>query len=235
MHTNGSSPTIPKRPLLMALLLLGLTAPAVAHAGPIVWSLSGGRYDALAGTDQPYFAGLGARLGVGQFALAPNAEWLFVEDAKVYTLNLDATMVIVPTGAASVWIGGGLCYRTVDTELGEAVKERGTNLLIGAGTSLPLKPYAQAKWVLEDDNSPFALSVVIRFSRRSARPLQPEPGTDVDCLAGDTARLRGGQEHGRRGNLFGLDHALEGARLDEEVSLDLGGRLAERRGAVPDH
>jgi len=145
-------------------LLLTLAIPSVSSAGLIGWSLSGGRYDNLAGTDHPYFVGIGPRVSLGSIILAPNAEWLFVDASQVYTLNLDAAMVVLPAGVASAWVGGGVGFRTVKPDRLDATTDRTLNLLAGAGLNLvPMKPYAQLKWVIEDGQKPIAMSVGIRF------------------------------------------------------------------------
>src|SRR2546422_9346600 len=89
--------------LAASLLVLPLAIPSASSAGLIGWNLSGGRYDNLAGTDHPYFVGIGPRVSLGSIILAPNAEWLFVDASQVYTLNLDAAMVVLPAGVASAW------------------------------------------------------------------------------------------------------------------------------------
>jgi hypothetical protein len=164
MHSNDSRLRSHRSVVLAALLLLSLVVPTVSGAGPIGWNLSGGRYDNLAGTDHPYFVGLGPRVSLGSIILAPNAEWLFVDAGQVYTLNLDAAMVVVPAGVASAWVGGGVGFRTVKPDHLDATTDRTLNLLAGAGLNLvPMKPYAQLKWVIEDGQKPVAISAGVRF------------------------------------------------------------------------
>ena len=164
MHSNDSRLHSHRSVVLAALLLLSLAVPTVSGAGPIGWNFSGGCYDNLAGTDHPYFVGLGPRVSLGSIILAPNAEWLFVDAGQVYTLNLDAAMVVVPAGVASAWVGGGVGFRTVKPDHLDATTDRTLNLLAGAGLNLvPMKPYAQLKWVIEDGQKPVAISAGVRF------------------------------------------------------------------------
>jgi hypothetical protein len=135
--------------------------PAAASATPIGWSLSGGRY--TNGLDD-FFVGAGARVSVGSVSVIPNAEYVFVESGAVYTLNLDATLTVLPLMAASGWLGGGVGRFTVDPDGADAETETTVNLLAGVGlNAVPLKPYVQIKDVIRDGDDPLVFSVGVRF------------------------------------------------------------------------
>ena len=155
---------VPPAIVTAGLLALTLLIPAASHAGPIGWNLAGGRYDNLTGTDHPTFVSFGPRVSLASFILIPSAEWLFVDGGDLYTLNVDAAMVVVPAGVASGWVGGGVGFRTATPDNGGSTTVRTTNLLAGVGLNvIPFKPYAQIKWVLEDGQKPVAISAGVRF------------------------------------------------------------------------
>jgi hypothetical protein len=73
-------------------------------------------------------------------------------------------MVVLPAGVVSGWVGGGVGFRTVKPKDLEATTDRVTNVLAGAGMNLlPMKPFAQVKWTIEDGQKPVAMSVGLRF------------------------------------------------------------------------
>jgi len=143
-----------------ASLALALVAVRPAQAGPIGFQATGGWY-----TDSnDFFLGAGARVGAGTITVIPNAEWLFVDSAKSYTLNIDATMSVLPLGVASVYAGAGLGWITTDPDNGKSNTDSVVNLLAGAGlNALPLKPFAQFKYVVASGNDPFQFAVGVRF------------------------------------------------------------------------
>ena len=143
-----------------AALALALVAVRPAQAGPIGFQATGGWY-----TDSnDFFLGAGARMGFGSITAIPNAEYVFVDNAKSYTLNIDGTMSVLPLGVASGYVGAGIGWMTVDPDKGSSNTETVFNLLAGAGlNTFPLKPFAQLKYVLKDGDDPFQFAVGVRF------------------------------------------------------------------------
>jgi hypothetical protein len=136
-----------------------LTA-AAASAGPIGFQASAGWYT----ESDVAFLGAGARIGAGTITVIPNVEWLFVDNGSAYSLNLDGTMSVVPLGVASIYAGAGIGLYTVDPDRGDSNTETVFNLIGGAGfNALPLKPFAQLKWVVVDGNDPIVMSIGARF------------------------------------------------------------------------
>jgi hypothetical protein len=143
------------------LLSLGLGLGAVsASAAPVGFQATGGWY-----TDSnDMFLGAGARMGFGTITAIPNAEYLFVDNGKTWSLNLDGTMSVLPLGVASGYVGAGIGWMTTDPDRGDSNTETVFNLIAGAGlNALPLKPFGQFKYVLKDGNDPFQFAVGIRF------------------------------------------------------------------------
>jgi len=158
---NFSPRSSTKRFLAAAAVLaaIGLTA-IPASAAPIGWQASGGWYS----EGEDFFLGAGARIGAGTITVIPNAEWLFVDSGSAYTLNLDATMSVLPLGVANGYLGAGLGLFTVDPEQGDGDTETVVNLIAGAGfNALPMKPFAQFKWVVMDGDDPLVFSIGTRF------------------------------------------------------------------------
>ena len=145
--------------LVMLVATLGLSVD-VARAALAGGQLSAGWYT----ESEDVFIGAGAHFGLGTITLIPNVEWLFVDGGSAYTLNVDATMSLVPLGVASIYAGAGAGLFTVDPEVGDGDSEFVVNLIGGAGfNALPLKPFAQLKWVVVDGEDPVAFSVGTRF------------------------------------------------------------------------
>ena len=143
------------------LLSLGLgLGAASASAAPVGFQATGGWY-----TDtNDMFLGAGARMGFGTITAIPNAEYLFVDNGKTWSLNLDGTMSVLPLGVASGYVGAGIGWMTTDPDRGDSNTETVFNLIAGAGlNALPLKPFGQFKYVLKDGNDPFQFAVGIRF------------------------------------------------------------------------
>jgi len=150
-------------PRLLAQAVLGgaiVLASVPAFAGPIGWNAFGGWY-----TDpRDFLVGAGARMSFAQFTVNPNAEYIFVDNAKSYTLNIDGTMSVMPLGVGSVYAGGGVAWATTDPDHGDSNTDTGVNVLGGVGLSaVPLKPYGQIKWTFLPDDTPFSFSFGVRF------------------------------------------------------------------------
>jgi hypothetical protein len=144
---------------LFLALGLGLAA-ASAAAGPIGFQATGGWYT----DNSDLFLGAGARVGAGTITVIPNAEWLFEDHASAYSLNIDGTMSVLPLGVASGYVGAGIGWLTVDPDGGKSSTDTVVNLLAGAGlNALPLKPFAQIKYVIAEGDDPFQFALGVRF------------------------------------------------------------------------
>jgi hypothetical protein len=149
---------------ILTVTALALSAiPSTAHAvsGPIGYTLYGGLYSGP--FDDP-FVGAGIRVGLGGFAVTPNAEYVFHDGITVYSFNADGTIPIIPLGVASIYGGGGIGWLHTDPDVGESNTETVINVLAGANLSaLPMKPYGQIKHVFTDGDDPWVFAVGIRF------------------------------------------------------------------------
>ena len=147
--------------LVRVAAVAALLMPAVSVAAPIGWSASAGWYtNGL----EDFFVGAGARVSLGTITVSPNAEWIFVDSGSAYTLNVDGTLSVLPLGVASGYLGGGLGLYTTDPENSDANTETGINLIAGVGlNAVPLKPFAQVKYVFLDGEDPIAFSIGARF------------------------------------------------------------------------
>lgn len=140
-------------------LALGIAA-APALAGPIGIQASGGWYTET----EEVFAGGGLRFGAGNITVVPNIEWIFVDHGSAYTLNIDGLLTVLPLAVASGYVGAGIGWFTVDTDVTDSNTETAANLIAGAGfNSLPLKPFAQFKWIVVDGDDPLVFSIGARF------------------------------------------------------------------------
>ena len=145
--------------LLAAVLSIVALAPA-ASAGPVGLQATGGWY-----TDSnDFFLGAGARVGAGTITVIPNAEYVFVDNAKQWTLNVDGTMSVLPLGVASGYVGAGIGWMTVDPDQGDSKTDTVFNLIAGAGlNTFPLKPFGQFKYSIKDGDDPLQFAVGVRF------------------------------------------------------------------------
>jgi hypothetical protein len=140
-------------------LALGLGATS-AGAAPVGFQATGGWY-----TDSnDFFLGAGARMGFGSITAIPNAEYVFVDNAKSWTLNIDGTLSVLPLGVASGYVGAGIGWMTLDPDKGDSSTDTVFNVLAGAGlNTFPMKPFAQFKYLVKDGDDPLQFAVGVRF------------------------------------------------------------------------
>jgi hypothetical protein len=149
-------------PIAWTLLAVALSwwAPP-ASAAPLGWTAFGGWY--TDGTDD-FMLGAGARISAASITVIPNGEWIFVDSGSSYTLNLDATLSVLPMGVASGFVGAGLGLFTFDPDAGDSNTDSVVNAIVGVGlNAVPLKPYAQLKYVFRDGDDPLVFSIGARF------------------------------------------------------------------------
>jgi hypothetical protein len=132
--------------LLVAAAFTVLPSQADAILGADV---RGGYY-----TDaEKFFLGGGLRVGLAGFEIVPNFEYVFVDNATLYTVNADGQFNLFPFGLGSVWVGGGLGLMGLGFE-GSDTKTKGlVNLFAGVGLNVILKPFAQVKYVITDEST----------------------------------------------------------------------------------
>ncbi len=141
------------------VMFLGFTAQP-ASAGPVGFQASGGWFTET----EEAFLGAGLRFGLGTITVIPNAEWLFVDSGSAYTINLDATLSVLPLGVANGYLGAGVGWFTLDPDRGDSNTETAANLIAGAGfNAIPLKPFGQFKWIVVDGDDPMVFSAGVRF------------------------------------------------------------------------
>ena len=150
------------RIVLAAALLagaIGVLGTRTAVAGPVGINGYGGWYDG-----ETLMLGGGALIGLAGITVNPNFEYYFVDSGTAYSLNVDGTMTVIPAAVASGWLGAGMGFATVDPEVGNKNTETVFNLLAGAGlNAIPLKPYIQFKYVVQDGDDPVVVSIGARF------------------------------------------------------------------------
>jgi len=149
-----------RRVRLAVLVATGLVIASSASAGPVGFQATGGWYT----DNSDMFLGAGARVGFGSITVIPNAEYVFVDNAKSWTLNVDGTMSVLPLGVASGYVGAGLGWATVDPDKGSTNTDTVFNLIAGAGlNAIPLKPFGQFKYVMKDGDDRLQFAVGVRF------------------------------------------------------------------------
>src|SRR5262249_31144803 len=149
-------------PAALVLALTAMLGPSVspATAAPIGFQATGGWYT----NQSDFFLGAGARMAFGTLTAIPNAEWLFVDGGNQYTLNIDGTMSVLPLGVASGYVGAGLGWIITDPDRGSRNTDTVFNLIAGPGlNTLPLKPFAQFKYVIASGDDPVQFAFGVRF------------------------------------------------------------------------
>ena len=140
---------------------LGLMArPTTAAAGPLGWQAIGGWYT----DNSDFFLGAGARFAAGPITAIPNAEYVFVSSGKLFTLNLDGTLNVLPLAVATGYVGGGLAFVISDPDGGSSHTDTGLNLIAGMSFKLvKIDPFVQLKYIVKDGNDPFVVGFGIHF------------------------------------------------------------------------
>lgn len=146
------------RTLALSVLLIGVALGATrpAAAVSIVEPLAYGSWR----SDPSDFAlGAGVGLGVGSFEIVPTVEYVFVDNATDWVLNVDAHVPLIPLGVVAVYVGGGLGRYSHDPESGDSDSSTGVNLLTGVKIQLKnLRPFGELKYTFAgQDNLVFNL------------------------------------------------------------------------------
>ena len=146
--------------LVLGLCAALVAAAAPAHAGPSGLQATGGWYT----RDDNFFLGAGLRMGLGTITVIPNGEWIFLDRGTSYTLNLDGTLNVLPLGVGSGYVGAGVGLLTVNPESGSSTTDTAVNLIAGFGLNvIPLKPFAQFKYVMVSGEDQRVFSIGARF------------------------------------------------------------------------
>lgn len=157
---NVSAPRFLLSILALSLGILALGA-APASAAPIGWEAFGG---VQTNGNNDFLLGAGLRLSLASITVIPNGEYYFVDNGTTYTLNVDATMPVLPLGVASGYVGAGLGMITFDPDQGSSNTNSVINILAGVGlNAVPMKPFAQLKYVFTDGDDPIVFSAGVRF------------------------------------------------------------------------
>jgi hypothetical protein len=142
-----------RREYLFFFLLLLMCSQALSQ-----FRVYGGKYT----EPDRWFAGLGYKIGLPIVSVIPNAEYVFVDNATLGSVNVDGTIGFLVVGY--VGAGIGMSYSKVS---GADMQTRGLfNLLAGVELSaLPLSPFLQAKYAIisGSGNDPFVIGIGIHL------------------------------------------------------------------------
>jgi opacity protein-like surface antigen len=144
--------------VIVCILLCGLLpAQAQAIAG-IQPGIRGGIYED--GND--FFLGVDVKGNIAMLHANPNFEWIFVDGANAFTLNLDALLTVFPIPIMDPYLGAGLGVYYVKPDNFDSTNDFAFNLIAGLGFNVVLDPYVQLKYVIGDNNT-LVLAAGIRF------------------------------------------------------------------------
>lgn len=151
-----------RKPSIFALSVLASLAPTLPAAADTKLGIRGGYYTDI---DEP-FVGVEALAHVGRRVyFNPNFEWVFVDEAKYFTLNGDFHYDFPAGRNVYVWAGAGLgwSFFKIDREGASEDNDLVVNLLGGLGFNAgDLIPYVQGKVMVQEDTG-FAIAVGLRF------------------------------------------------------------------------
>jgi hypothetical protein len=144
--------------VIVCILLCGLL-PAQAQAVPgIQPGIRGGIYE----DGSNFFLGVDVKGNIAMLHANPNFEWVFVDNANVFTLNLDALLTVFPIPIMDPYLGAGLGVYYVKPDGFDSTNDFALNLIAGLGFNIILDPYVQLKYVITDNNT-LVLAAGIRF------------------------------------------------------------------------
>ncbi|UCG53222.1 MAG: hypothetical protein JSW58_06610 [Candidatus Latescibacterota bacterium] len=135
---------------------------SVSHAG-ILGELKPGVRAGFYEDDESLFVGVDVLVRVTVVNVNPNAEYVFVDDGGLLTLNLDGYVSVFSAPLVSGWVGGGVGLLYLDPLGGDSDTHTAVNLIAGLEFSLPLSPYLIGKFVIADKHDGFAVGVGVRF------------------------------------------------------------------------
>ncbi len=112
-----------------------------------------------------FFLGLDIKTSLPLVSVNPNIEYVFVDNGKLATFNLDGTIGFGLLPFISTWAGAGLGLIYADPDNADADTEGAFNLLLGVAPSkiVPLDPYLQFKYIFADKNEGFVVGAGIHF------------------------------------------------------------------------
>jgi hypothetical protein len=126
-------------------------------------------FDARAGLytkgGSDFFLGGGLKIDLLMVEVIPNIEYVFVDNATLYTLNLDGNFKFLSIPFVRAWVGGGIGTMRFKPEGFDTQGKALINILGGVGlNAIVLKPYAQIKYVfVKDLDNQFVVSVGIHL------------------------------------------------------------------------
>ncbi len=151
---------------LIALLLAVGASICIANNDVLAQTptMVGGRAGLYSDNENAFIGGEFLAPIVRRLYFNPNVEYVFVDNGKAATFNLDFHYDFALGGRAFTWAGAGLgfVYRNPEGPVGSDT-DPAANILFGLGYSMDgWIPYFQAK-VIASDDSDFAIAGGVRF------------------------------------------------------------------------
>jgi hypothetical protein len=132
------------RLLAVVVSCIALAAAKPAAAVSIVEPIAYGSWRTEPGTGS---LGAGAAIGVLSFDFVPTFEYVWVDNATDWALNLDGHIPVIALPVVALYAGAGYANYHHDPEVGGSSDDSGFNLLFGAKASLGrLKPFGEVKY-----------------------------------------------------------------------------------------
>ena len=149
------------RILVSIVIVAALAAPAAA--GDLDAEIRVGTYTDVGETYVG--AGLLAAMAPSNWMFNPNLEYVLVDRGDLATLNADFHYDVVSSDTADLWMGAGVALVMRDNDRGSNETDLGFNLLAGVGFlhHQPVRPFLQAKLLLEDGGSEGVITFGLRF------------------------------------------------------------------------
>jgi hypothetical protein len=146
--------------LVATFVLAGILSFEPAHAQ---FSLQPGVRIGYYTDNNDFFFGADMKTGFLLVNANANAEYVFVDNAKMATFNLDGTIDFGLIPGLPTWVGAGIGLLYADPDNADSQTDGIFNLLLGGGLNkLPLSPYVQLKYILAESDQ-FVVGAGIRF------------------------------------------------------------------------
>ena len=100
-----------------------------------------------------WFLGVDVKTKVAMIAVNPNFEWIFVDNANSFTLNVDGLLTVFPIPLLDPYVGAGIGTFYVKPDNRDSKNDFAFNLIGGVSFNVKLNPYVQIKYVITDNNT----------------------------------------------------------------------------------
>lgn len=144
--------------MTFALLLVFATSNA-GILGGVQPGIRAGHYNDA----DEFFLGVDVKVKAVFLNADPSIEYVFINNGKLMTFNLDGFVNILNVPLLSGFVGGGVGLMYFNPDVGDSSTDPVVNLIGGVEFGVTLNPYIMLKWIIADHSDGFVGAVGIRF------------------------------------------------------------------------